>query len=132
MQHSNACGPLDVGPDAEAAFGGLSGRLTVDLLSDARGVAVKLDGELDLATVPELDRHLARIEVTEVSRVLIDLSGVTFMDSTGLTAFIAARNRLKGDDSIVLTRPRPNVLRVFEITGLDNWIVEWDDRWSTR
>jgi hypothetical protein len=64
MQHSNAYGPLDVGPDAEITFGGLSGRLTVDLLTDARGVAVKLDGELDLATVPQLDRQLARIEAT--------------------------------------------------------------------
>jgi hypothetical protein len=58
-------------------------RLTVDLLFDARGVAVKLDGGLDLATVPQRDRQLARIVETKVARVLIDRGGVTFMDRHG-------------------------------------------------
>lgn len=89
---------------------------------------VTLSGELDIASAEGLSDWLVEISG---STVVIDLSEVTFMDSTGLTAFISARNRLR-DDSVVLTRPQPNVLRVFEITGLDKWIVEWDERWAIR
>jgi anti-sigma B factor antagonist len=129
MQHSNAYGPLDVGPDAEVAFGRLSGRLTVDLLSDARGVVVKLDGELDLATAPQLDRQLARIEATKVTRVLIDLSGVTFMDSTGLRSIIRAHHFAESNNHrLVLRRGARQVQRLFELTGIDERLTFEDDQ----
>jgi hypothetical protein len=128
MQHSNAHGQLDLGPDAETAFGGLSGRLTVNLLTDARGVAVKLDGGLDLATAPQLDRQLAHIEATNVSRVLIDLGGVTFMDRHGPSV---DRSRPS------LRRVRPSHARAaaghtsgarrFELTGIDERLTFEDD-----
>jgi anti-sigma B factor antagonist len=128
MQHSNAYGPLDVAPDAETAFAGVSGRLTVNLLSDARGVAVKLDGELDLATVPQLDRQLALIEVTKVSRVLIDLSGVTFMDSTGLRSIVRAHHFAESNHHrLVLRRGTRQVQRLFELTGIDERLTFEDD-----
>jgi anti-sigma B factor antagonist len=128
MQHSNAYGPLDLGPDAEKAFAGVSGRLTVNLLSDARGVAVKLDGELDLATAPQLDRQLARIEATNVSRVLIDLSGVTFMDSTGLRSIVRAHHFAESNHhTLVLQRGTRQVQRLFELTGIDECLTFEDD-----
>jgi anti-sigma B factor antagonist len=128
MQHSNAYGPLDVGPDAETMFGGPSGRLTIDVLTDARGIAVKLDGELDLATVPQFDRQLARIEATKVSRVLIDLSGVSFMDSAGLRSIVRAHHFAESNNHrLVLRRGTRQVQRLFELTGIDERLTFEDD-----
>ncbi len=59
------------------------------------------------------------------STVVIDLSELSFMDSSGLTAFITAKNRIEAaGDKLVLTSPQPNVLRVFEVTGLAELITE--------
>ena len=82
-------------------------------------------GELDVSTVLE---WLVGVSGSTVGR---DLDQLTFMDSSGVAAVIGARNRiLEHGDELVLTRPRTNVRRVFEITGLDGWIADWDSSWS--
>lgn len=90
---------------------------------------VSLRGELDLATSVGLADWLVKVSG---STVVIDLDQLTFMDSSGLGAIVLARNRLieKGD-LLVLTRPRANVRRLFEITGLSGWLHDWDPKWST-
>lgn len=53
------------------------------------------------------------------------------MDSSGIATFVATKNKLNEvGDSLVLTRPQPNVLRVFKATGLDGWIADWDESWA--
>jgi anti-sigma B factor antagonist len=88
---------------------------------------VSLRGELDMATVVGLEDWL--VEVSG-STVVIDLDQLTFMDSSGIAALIGARNRIieKGD-RLVLTRPHENVRRVLEITGLTEWLSDWDPNW---
>jgi anti-sigma B factor antagonist len=130
MQNLNACAVVDepgvAGPNA--ATNGESGRLTVRLISDARGVAVTLAGELDLATTPELDRHLAGIDVTQITRLLIDLSGVTFMDSTGLSSIIRAHHLAESSGHTLVVRRGPHqVQRLFEVTGVDERLTFEDD-----
>ena len=89
---------------------------------------VSLRGELDVSTVLGLEEWLVGVSG---STVVIDLDQLTFMDSSGVAAVIGARNRiLEHGDELVLTRPRTNVRRVFEITGLDGWIADWDSSWS--
>ena len=57
---------------------------------------IALNGELDMATVPVLEDHLAaKVEAGEVAEIKLDLREVTFLDSTALNAFIAARERAK-------------------------------------
>ena len=50
---------------------------------------------------------------------MVDLSGVTFMDSTGINALVAAHHRMPQDGELRVVGLRSNVQRVFEITGLD-------------
>jgi anti-sigma B factor antagonist len=86
--------------------------------SDSRAV-LSLEGEMDLATSPALRQHLLDLRDDGVSQVVVDLSELQFIDSTGLGALVAAvkRYREHGGD-IVLRKPTASVGRVLEIAGL--------------
>jgi anti-anti-sigma factor len=86
---------------------------------------VALRGELDLATADGLVDWLLDIAG---SSVVIDLAGLTFMDSSGIAVMIQAKNQL--GDAVVFTRPHPNVRQVLEITGLTDLLTEWNPAWS--
>ena len=76
---------------------------------------VAVAGELDLHTVPELEQALAEAERS--GRVIIDLTEVTFLDSTALGVLLRASSRHHERLDVVLDGSE--VRRVFEITGLD-------------
>lgn len=89
---------------------------------------VLLKGDLDMATAVGLAEWL--IEISG-STVVVDLSGLTFMDSSGITAMVMARNEMQDKgDNLVLTRPNPIVRRTLEVVGLSDWIARWDPAWS--
>jgi anti-sigma B factor antagonist len=79
---------------------------------------LSLDGELDLATSPSIERELRRIEATEAGMILVDLADVTFIDSTGIRLLAAAAGRLRRDGRLVINRPGPSVLRVLRMAGV--------------
>ena len=101
--------------------------MTVRNVPDTHIVA--LSGELDAATSPGLADALLQ---TSGSTVVVDLSGLTFMDSSGIGTLVVARNRImaEGLGQLVLTRPDVNVAKVLDIVGLDDWIVEWSPDWD--
>jgi anti-sigma B factor antagonist len=81
-------------------------------------VRVSLAGELDLASARRMEEHLASIEEQQPSRVVIDLGGLAFIDSSGLRVLLLAdsRARERGYELVLLPGPEP-VRRVFEMTG---------------
>jgi len=83
------------------------------------GVAsVALRGELDMATVPILEHQLAEFEGDRVPEVVLDLRDLTFMDSTAVHFFMAARDRARtSGHRLTLVGPSPGARRVFELTG---------------
>ena len=86
---------------------------------------IVLAGELDMATTPILEEHLVRAESDGATTILIDLRELTFMDTTGLHAFLAARERAEENGrKLLLVGAKEPVRRVFELTGqasaLDN------------
>jgi anti-sigma B factor antagonist len=94
-------------------------RLEFVLEHDPRGACLRLMGELDLATAPELDLVLAQLTADGHDRVLIDLSELQFMDSTGLGSIVRAHDNADANGNHVLVRlGKPQVRRLFEITGL--------------
>ena len=91
---------------------------------------VALRGELDMATAGGLADWLTCIAG---STVVVDLTELTFMDSSGITALVIARNRMAEDgNELILTRPQPIVRRALEVTGLTSWLVDWDPRWGDK
>jgi anti-sigma B factor antagonist len=101
-----------------AAMTPLPGRLEVivDVAEDE--VSLRLGGELDLASVGELERQLAAARAHEPSRVIIDLLGLVFIDSSGLRAIIQADANARAEGIDLVLRPGgESVQRVFELTG---------------
>jgi len=83
-------------------------------------VVIEVAGELDIATAPLLHERLADIiEAQGNLAVVLDLAGLTFIDSSGLTALVTAHKRLAAHGGrLNLTRPCPATRRAIEITGL--------------
>ncbi len=96
------------------------GELVVDVRRDAESIVVALTGELDLATAATFERHLREAESSRPTRLIVDLSALGFMDSTGLQTLLRARERANSTEyQLVLRRGRHQVQRVFELTRTD-------------
>jgi anti-sigma B factor antagonist len=77
---------------------------------------VTVSGELDLASAGVLSETLER-ELSEDGRVLLDLSAVTFIDSTGLAAIVNAARGANGQLELSVDL-RPQARRLMELTGV--------------
>ena len=78
---------------------------------------VRVSGELDLYTAPEFERALDT-NGTAAARVVVDLRECTFIDSTALGILIAA-DRHNGGNGLLIVASGLEVLRAFEVSGLD-------------
>ena len=88
---------------------------------------VRLDGELDIYTVAGFRSELDRLDPA-VSRIVIDLSDVTLLDSSGLGALVSLLNQARsGTGQLGLVCPHRRLRRVFEITGLRRAFTFGDD-----
>ena len=88
--------------------------------SDREGVRLlEVFGELDLATAPRLCSALDAARAHRVRRVVVDLTGVDFCDSTGLRALIGASTELRvgGGRLAIACLPGGAVARLFDIVG---------------
>jgi anti-anti-sigma factor len=84
---------------------------------------IALSGEMDLSNAGEVERELMNAEATDAPTVLVDLSELTFMDSTGIRLLIAADARSRADSCrLRLTRPPATVYRVLCIAGVDGML----------
>ena len=81
---------------------------------------VSLFGELDIAAAPRLDAELTQVEAEGPDRIVLDLRGLTFLDSTGLRSLLGADARARAADWALTLIKGPDVVqRVFAITGLE-------------
>jgi len=91
---------------------------------DAVTALVEVAGEIDVATTPRLRSTLHDLADDEGVRfIVVDLDGVEFIDSSGLGVLIGCSRRLRSRGEgrgVKLVCSRANLLRVFEITGLDD------------
>jgi anti-sigma B factor antagonist len=88
---------------------------------DARTHVISVSGEIHVSTAPEFSRRLNDAIAGGKLAVVLDLSGVEFIDSTGLSVLLNGLRRVTragGRMAIVVTNP--TVRRLFEITRLDS------------
>lgn len=96
--------------------------------SDLEGsTLIQIEGEIDLSTVPQFERELtANVEAGR--NVLVDLTAVDFMDSTGIGVLVRASNRAREEGAEVSLACGPgSVRRVLEVSGLDKMITVYPD-----
>jgi anti-sigma B factor antagonist len=100
---------------------------TIDVQRQEMRCILRLCGELDMAAVPTCDEALHSLQHEEASEVVIDLRGLTFLDSTGLSALVQAHLAGKdGHRSVSFVRGDRAVHRVFELTKMDVFL-DWTD-----
>lgn len=84
---------------------------------------IGLFGELDLASADRVEEELLRIESSDVRSIVLDLSGLEFMDSTGVRLILAADARSRDDGKrLLLRRGPPSVQRVLQISGVEQML----------
>jgi anti-sigma B factor antagonist len=89
-----------------------------DRARDGRTAVVAVDGELDLATAPDLKRTLCELLSNGRSRLVLDLSQASFVDSTGLSVLVGVHRRLAPDERLAIAGAHERVLDVLERSGL--------------
>jgi anti-sigma B factor antagonist len=99
------------------------------IIKGAQGIPiVEVEGEVDLSTSPELKQVIYDIIESGRNTIVLDLSNVLFMDSTGLGILVAAlkKARMQGG-TVKLICSNPMILKTFRITGLDKVFLIYDN-----
>lgn len=93
--------------------------LTVSTELHGEVAVIAVAGELDMATAPTLLNEVGRLVDAGRNCLVLDLTDVSFCDSTGLSIFVRARNRFAATGGEVrLAAPRRAVRRLLEVSGL--------------
>lgn len=105
----------------------MADQLRIDETTENGCVVLSVHGEIDLASAPSLESRVESLD--HGTPVVVDLSGVTFIDSTGLRVLISANeaaNEAGGRFHIVASEGP--VTKLFAITGVDEWLNVHDTR----
>jgi len=89
--------------------------------SELAGMSVlRARGEIDVASAPEFQTSLSEVIGQGAETIVVDLSDVSFIDSTGLGVLVGAETRAREEDKgLRLVVTQPQILRLLELTGLD-------------
>ncbi len=103
------------------------GGLTIRASREDGALLLALYGELDLATAPLLRRKLAMVSSMRPAHVVVDLSGLQFLDSTGLHTLVSVHREWSAESrTFALIRGPRAVQRVFELTEIDK-LFDFED-----
>ncbi|MGD9701343.1 MAG: STAS domain-containing protein [Acidimicrobiia bacterium] len=82
-----------------------------------------LTGELDVSAADVLTSSLEQVDRT-ARGLILDMAGVSFIDSSGLRTLIQARQMFRDEpDSVTIRNPQPTTTRLLELTGLTDYFV---------
>lgn len=92
---------------------------SVTTVTTTAGAVVTVEGELDVATAPRLRTGVAALALAPGGLLVVDLAGVTFCDSSGISALIAARNVAEAAGAgVALAAVPARLSRTFGLIGL--------------
>ena len=94
--------------------------LEIVLSRETEGCVVTLRGEVDVYTAPALRNRLVEAVESECGVIIVDMTGVDFIDSSGLGVLVSALKRVREHDAIMrIVCSKESILKIFKITGLD-------------
>ena len=95
--------------------------LRCELQPERGAIRLRLAGTLDMATAPQLDEQIAELHAAGWKQIVVDLGGLTFMDSSGLRLLLRWDAEALKDGFGIQLMPGPApVQRVFELTGMSD------------
>ena len=93
--------------------------IKVDVQENEHFVKSTIGGEIDAYTAPQIRETLSPFAVKQNIHLTIDLTDVSYMDSTGLGVFVGLFKSIRANDGqMVLTGLSERLQRLFDITGL--------------
>ncbi|MBT2681563.1 anti-sigma factor antagonist [Mesobacillus sp. AQ2] len=93
--------------------------ISIDVKETESKLAVKVNGEIDAYTAPQLREKLFPLSEKEGVKMVVDLSEVNYMDSTGLGVFVGVFKNVRAHDGeFKIVGLSERLQRLFEITGL--------------
>ncbi|MEW8970883.1 MULTISPECIES: anti-sigma factor antagonist [Mesobacillus] len=93
--------------------------ISIDVKEKESTLAVKVSGEIDAYTAPQLREKLFPLSEKEGVKMVVDLSEVNYMDSTGLGVFVGVFKNVRAHDGeFKIVGLSERLQRLFEITGL--------------
>lgn len=94
-------------------------RLAIDKVDGT--AVVRVTGELDLQTAPQLESRLLQLATDGANHVTVDMAETDFIDSTGLHALIVAVKQIRGSGGDLIVRaPSPSTARLLQLSGFDS------------
>ena len=104
-------------PQAPLPVPDLTGKpLEIKSSQDGDSLVINVSGELDLATAADVDGVIRDVEETDIGRIVVDLSDLSFVDCAGLKTLLAAKFR--SDGRLAFLPPRhESVTRLLDLTG---------------
>jgi anti-anti-sigma factor len=116
--------PVD---DSNTGSSDLAGKpLEIETEREGDSITIALSGEMDVSTVQRLDLAIRRAEEADVGRIVLDLSELAFLDSTGLSVLLkaGARHRENGNRLRFIPSNHDAVQRVIALTDTGE-MFEW-------
>ncbi len=105
--------------NTEAATGG-SVSVKIGRGEHCGAQVISVAGDIDLMTAPDLKATIYEVLDSGVRDIILDMSEMDFMDSSGLGVLVSTLRRIRSEGgSICLVCQRESVLKVFSLTGLD-------------
>jgi anti-sigma B factor antagonist len=112
------------GSSGSSEAGSSSPLLDLEVHDFGTSALVVLAGEVDASTVGELYERFAELAREGVCHIALNLSDVSFMDSTGLSVLVSEQKRVESvGGEVVMFSPSRQVRKLFSITGLDSFFV---------
>ena len=112
-------------PSVSPVRGGMVPAVELKVSSRSQGdhELVIATGEIDLYTAPRLQSELAEViaNAAPASRIVVDMSGVEFCDSTGMNILLSCLRQVRErGGELELAAPRPAVMKILQVTALDS------------
>lgn len=96
----------------------------VEVRSEGEAKVLSVSGELDLAAASSLEEELDRALTSGSQMIVLDLGGLEFIDSTGLSVLVRAHQRAQdGGLTLGLVNPGAQVERLLSLTGLADRLI---------
>lgn len=97
--------------------------LSINTAADGDGLLVRIEGEIDLNSSPQFRTTLLGLLDRRAPRIILDLTGVSYVDSSGVGTMVELKRRAdRGGFKVTLFGLQDRVRSIFEITRLDKFL----------